>query len=126
MKKDKDKSTSKIDFELILLYRTLVFHINKMDERFRAYRTPITFISSNGITITSDGCPDISLKNIVYLRGKRKVDDDRVSMISFPTHLEAEKYKEKVIKALDEWSKSWPGFYTKEDKPKNNGCRYII
>ena len=85
----------------------LEFHVLKMDEKFRNKAAiNLSFRSKNGITVYSDGGPEIDGRSI-FLRGKYKEYDRCVEKYTYSSRERRDEAFHKIHAALKEWSVEW-------------------
>lgn len=114
----------KIKFRLERWGNTVLFHIIEMDERFRCsvgakrsneFSSPISsigidIVSCNGPSLIGNPLGPHDENNVLFLRGSAVEEDNRVCLRVFESAEDAEVYKQKILEALADWAKNWPGF----------------
>lgn len=64
-------------------------------------------IEKNGLSIFSDGYPNIVDEDSLYIRGDEDQFDNTISCYDFDTEKRAKEYIEKVVNAIDELNKKY-------------------
>lgn len=116
--KEKEMGKPKLVFKLETVGDgcTLMFYIKEMDERFRTERNQKskTYQSKPGsFKITSVSGPAFGPKQL-YLRGKQPTRDNSVTTKKFNSPQDAERYRRKILEALNDWAENWKGFEESE------------
>lgn len=100
----------RIRIRLEIWKTSLVMQVLEMDESFRvkkSYSAPHEYYATVGIRVTSMCRPEIYETTKIYLRGYDRKDDLKVVVCQCGNAKEARDLKNKILLALEEWSKNW-------------------
>lgn len=114
----------KLAYKLDNFDNLVLFKVLGMDERFRFDEGENPLYEATNMTVTSLYSPEL-LKDVVYLQGKDKGDDNCVVTLELDSKEEAEEYVKKVHEALKEWGENWEGWGYPVKPIENPDC-YII
>lgn len=110
----------KVRVQLEVWGRSVMFRVLEMDERFRAKENegchPL-YVCGNKILIKSISMPGLYCDEI-YLRGYYRGHDKDGQCQTCATVEAAKVYKQKILDALQDWAKNWPGWGEDDEQPE--------